>query len=147
MIKICDSAIVEPLYLIFEKCLETGVYPTSWKRVNIIPVHKKNSRQSKNNYRPISLLPIFGKIFEKLLFDMIYKHLCDHSLITPNQSGFHPGDSTINQLLSITHTIFFFILILNITNNNITFYHTKFLITILHYRDDTMGCEKIMTTP
>ena len=41
----------------------------------------------------------------------------------------------------------FFILILNITNNNITFYHTKFLITILHYRDDTMGSEKIMTTP
>ena len=47
MIKICDSAIVEPLCLIFEKCLETGVYPTSWKRANIIPVHKKNSRQSK----------------------------------------------------------------------------------------------------
>ena len=44
-------------------------------------------------------------------------------------------------------TIFFFTLILNITNNNITFYHTKFLIAILHYRDDTMGCEKIMTTP
>ena len=106
MIKICDSAIVEPLYLIFEKCLETGVYPTSWKRANIILVHKKNSRQSKNNYRPISLLPIFGKIFEKLLFDTIYKHLCDHSLITPNQSGFRPGDSTINQLLSITHTIY-----------------------------------------
>ena len=105
MIKICDSAIVEPLCLIFEKCLETGVYPTLWNRANIIPVHKKNSRQSKNNYRPISLLPIFGKIFEKFLFDTIYKHLCDHSLITPNQSGFRPGDSTINQLLSITHTI------------------------------------------
>ena len=55
MIEICDSAIVEPLCLIFEKCLETGVYPTSWKRANIIPVHKKNSRQSKSNYRPISL--------------------------------------------------------------------------------------------
>ena len=54
MIKICDSAIVEPLSLIFEKCLETGVYPTSWKRANIIPVHK-NSRQSTNNYRSISL--------------------------------------------------------------------------------------------
>ena len=106
MIKICDSAIVQPLCLIFEKCLETGVYPTSWKRANIIPVHKKDSRQTKNNYRPISLLPIFGKIFEKLLFDTIYKHLCDHSLITPNQSGFHPGDSTINQLLSITHTVY-----------------------------------------
>ena len=43
MINICDSAIVEPLCLMFEKCLETGVYPTSWKRANIIPVHKKNN--------------------------------------------------------------------------------------------------------
>ena len=106
MIKICDSAIAEPLCLIFEKCLETGVYPTLWKRANIIPVHMKNSRQRKNNYHPISLLPVFCKIFENLLFDTIYKHLCDHSLITPNQSGFRPGDSTINQLLSITHTIY-----------------------------------------
>ena len=48
---------------------------------------------------------------------------------------------------SISFFFLFFILILNITNNNITFYHTKFLITILHYRDDTMGSEKIMTTP
>ena len=68
MLKICDTEIVEPLCLIFEKCLETGVYPSSWKRANIIPIHKKNSRQNKGNYRPISLLPIFGKIFEKNYF-------------------------------------------------------------------------------
>ena len=43
---------------------------------------------------------------KKIIFDAIYKHLCDHSLITPNQSGFRPGDSTINQLLSITHSIY-----------------------------------------
>ena len=43
---------------------------------NVIPIHKKESRQSKMKYRPISLLPIFGKIFEKLIFDAIYLHLC-----------------------------------------------------------------------
>ena len=63
-------------------------------------------RQSKSNYHPISLLPNFGKIFEKLLFDAIYKHLCDHSLITPHQSGFRPGASTITHLLSLPHTIY-----------------------------------------
>ena len=62
-------------------------------------------RVDKNNYRPISLLPICGKIFKKLFFDCIYKHLTDNQLITPNQSGFRPGDSTINQLLYITHGI------------------------------------------
>ena len=106
MIKMCDTSIVEPLCLIFEKCLETGVYPFIWKKANVIPVHKKNSRQSKENYRPISLLPLFGKIFEKLIFDSMYEHFCNHGLITPNQSGFRPNDSAINQLLSITHQIY-----------------------------------------
>ena len=106
MIKICDSMIVEPLCMIFEKCLTTGQYPSIWKKANIIPVHKEGNRQCKNNYRPISLLPVFGKLFEKLLFDSIYNHLCANGLLTAHQSGFRPGDSTINQLLSISHKIY-----------------------------------------
>ena len=106
MIKIRDSMIVEPLYMIFEKCLVTGQYPSIWKKANIIPVHKKSSRQCKNNYRPVSLLPVFGKLFEKLLFDSMYNHFCSNGLLTAHQSGFRPGDSTINQLLSISHKIY-----------------------------------------
>ena len=52
------------------------------------------------------LLPICGKIFEKVIFDAIYEHLTDNQLLTHNQSGFCPGDSTINQLLYITHRIY-----------------------------------------
>ena len=66
----------------------------------------KKSIQLKKNYRPISLLPIYGKILEKIIFDVTYKHLKDNDLFTPNQSGFRPGDSTINQLLYISHKIF-----------------------------------------
>jgi hypothetical protein len=106
MIKICDESILEPLCMIYEKCLESGIYPALWKRANVIPVHKKGSRQSKQNYRPISLLPIFGKIFEKIIFEEIYRHLCDNDLLSIHQSGFRPGDSTINQLLVITHRIY-----------------------------------------
>ena len=89
--------------MIYEKCLESGIYPPLWKRANVIPVHKKGGRQSKQNYRPISLLPIFGKIFEKIIFEAIYCHLCDNDLLSIHQSGFRPGDSTINQLLDITY--------------------------------------------
>ena len=84
----------------------TGIFPDIWKKANVLPVHKKESRQIKKNYRPISLLPICGKIFEKVIFDAIYEHLTDNQLLTPNQSGFRPGDSTINQLLYITHRIY-----------------------------------------
>ena len=69
MIKLCDIEIVKPLYLIYMKCLETRRFPSSWKKANVLPNHKKENRQLKKNHRPISLLPICGKIFEKLMFD------------------------------------------------------------------------------
>ena len=102
----CDSALIVPLKIIFANCLSKGIFPDIWKHANVVPVHKKNEKNLKGNYRPISLLPIFGKILEKLIFDSLYSHLVSSELLNPNQSGFRPGDSTINQLISITHTIF-----------------------------------------
>ena len=75
------------------------------RQINVLPIHKKESRQLKKNHRPISLLPICGKIFEKIIFDAIYDHFCKNQLLTPKQSGFRPGDSTVNQLIAITHQI------------------------------------------
>ena len=69
-------------------------------------MHKKNDKQLAENYLPISLLPIFGKIFEKTVFNKIYHFLLEERVLNPNQSGFCPSDSCINQLLAITHEIF-----------------------------------------
>ena len=71
-----------------------------------MPVHKKNEKNLKGNYFPVSLLPVFGKILEKLIYESLYSHFASCDLLNPCQSGFQHGDSTINQLLSITHTIF-----------------------------------------
>ena len=106
MLKICPYEVARPLFLIFQKCLELGSFPSAWKHANVQPVHKTNSRQDKFNYRPISLLCICSKIFEKIVFDSMYKFLLENSLISHNQSGFRPGDSTINQLLAITTEIY-----------------------------------------
>ena len=106
MIKLSDSALVIPLKIIFENCLRQGIFPEIWKYANVVPVHKKNEKNLKGNYRPISLLPVFGKILEKLIYDSLYSHLATCDLLNPRQSGFRHGDSTIKQLLSITHTIF-----------------------------------------
>ena len=106
MIKMCDSSLIKPLKLIFQNCLRHGIFPETWKRANVVPVHKKNEKNLKENYRPISLLPIFSKILEKLIYESLYSHLERENLLNPNQSGFRPGDSTINQLLSITHSVF-----------------------------------------
>ena len=106
MIKICDKSSVMPLIILFQNSIKWSYYPDIWKKCNIIPAHKKNDKQLIHNYRPISLLPIFAKIFEKVVFNKIYNFLLNDRLLNPNQSGFRPSDSCINQLLAITHEVF-----------------------------------------
>ena len=106
MLKICGDTISKPFGLIFKQCLETGRFLSEWKKGNIVPIHKKGDKQCLKNYRPVSLFPICSKIFEKLLFNQLFKFFIENNLISPNQSGFRPGDSCINQLLSITYSIY-----------------------------------------
>ena len=77
-----------------------------WKNGNIVPIRKKGDKQILKNYHPVSLLPICGKIFERLIFNDLFNFFLENNLILPNQSGFKPGDSCINQLLSMTHKIY-----------------------------------------
>ena len=71
----------------------------------MVPIHKREDKQNVKNYQPVSLLPIFGKIFERLIYNEMCSFFRENDLISSNQSGFKQGDSCINQLLSITHDI------------------------------------------
>ena len=106
MLKLCPEEISVPLSIIFQRCVNSGKFPDSWKLANVQPIHKKNNRQIKSNYRPISLLPLCGKILEKIIFDQVYSFLDQNRLISSMQSGFRPGDSCIFQLISITSEIY-----------------------------------------
>ena len=105
MIQMCGDTIISPLAIIYKNCLSKGVFPSLWKGANVVPVHKKDKKNILGNYRPISLLPIFGKMFERVIFKSLYSYLISNKIITNKQSGFIKGDSTTNQLLSITHMI------------------------------------------
>ena len=76
------------------------------KKANVVPIHKKGNKKSLKNYRSISLLPISSKIFDRLINNKMFTFFADNNLISPNQSGFRPGDSCISQLLAITHGIY-----------------------------------------
>ena len=75
MIKMYDELLVQPLPLIFRGCIDTGVYPDTWKKYNIITMHKKGNKQTVNDYRQVSLLPICSKIPEKIFFDSVMRFL------------------------------------------------------------------------
>ena len=75
-----------------------------WKMSNVCPIHKKESKNLKENYRPISFLPILGKMFE-VFFESLYEYFINNNLLTPCQSGFIKGDSCVTQLFAITHEI------------------------------------------
>ena len=80
MIKICDKSLLKPLIFLFQNSAKLSYFPDMWKRFNIIPVHKKNDKQLFYNYFPISLLPIFGKNFEKIIFNKVYHFLLEERL-------------------------------------------------------------------
>ena len=101
MLKLCGKSIITPLSLLFQNCINTRTSPDTWKKSNIVPVYKKGEKQIVDNYRPVSLLPILGKIFEKIIFNSIFEYLEENNLLCPNQSGFRPE----YQLLSIPHEI------------------------------------------
>ena len=60
----CDSAVVLPWKIIFKNIPETSIYPNIWELANVNPFFKKDDKQLVEDYRPISLLPIYGKLFE-----------------------------------------------------------------------------------
>ena len=105
MLILCDYSVVLPLKIIFENILLSSLYPDMWKLANVTPIFKKGDKQSIKNYRPISLLPICGKMFDKIIFNNLYRYLNANNLITKNQSGFRPGHSTTNQLLYLVNEI------------------------------------------
>ena len=91
--------------IIFTNILDTSIYPAMWKLANVTPIFKKENKQLVKNYRPLSLFPICGKLFEKIIFNNLYVYLNSNGLITSNQSGFQLGDSTTNQLLFLINEI------------------------------------------
>ena len=97
---------MKTLKVIFENCLRTRLFTNHWKKANVVPIHKKGDKQVIQNYRPVSLLPICGKIFECLIFNSIFNYFIENNLLSLHQSGFIPGYSCVQQLISITHEIY-----------------------------------------
>ena len=84
---------------------ETGIFPDLYKLAQVIPVFKAGNENLCENYRPISLLPIYSKIYEKVMYSRIYEFLSQNNLIYNRQFGFRANHSTNHSIISLTEEI------------------------------------------
>ena len=101
LVKEIIQPIARPLTHIFNLSLSTGVVPDIFKLAKVIPIFKTGDKCNPNNYRPISLLPAFSKILEKIVHKRLLKFLCKHNIIYPQQYGFLKGRSTEQAMADI----------------------------------------------
>ena len=99
MLKICSPVLAEPLTDLINCSLDEYTFPDNMKIAQVVPIHKKNSLMDKSNYRPVSLLPVMSKVFERA----IYVQLMDHfeRLFNPYLNAFRPGLGCNTALLKV----------------------------------------------
>ena len=75
MLKMCSESINKPLDYIFRASLNDERFLSERKKSNVVPIHKTDDKGILKNYRPVSLLPIYAKIFETINYSRIYEYL------------------------------------------------------------------------
>ena len=95
--------ILAPLYHSIKLSFMTGVFPSKLKIAKISPIFKKDDRCQLSNYRPISVLPVFSKLFERLMYNHLYSHFVRNKLLFERQFGFQPNCSTEHAIVDLTN--------------------------------------------
>ncbi|KAI5638788.1 reverse transcriptase (RNA-dependent DNA polymerase) domain-containing protein [Phthorimaea operculella] len=82
---------------LFNRCVEVGIYPDSLKQVKVQPIYKgKGEMHQLKSFRPISLIPIFSKVFERLISDKLMSYFNTNLLLNKQQFAYQPGRSTVD---------------------------------------------------
>jgi hypothetical protein len=99
VIRQASSSFATILSKLYVKSYESGELPSEWKEANVTPIFKKGSKSDPNNYRPVSLTSVACKTMERMIRDVMMRHLIENDLIHKGQHGFVPGKSCTTNLL------------------------------------------------
>ena len=88
LIKQLGHIIVEPLSFIINCSLALSIFPDKLKIAKIIPIYKKGDKHQIENYRPISILPVISKVFEKVAYNQLFEYFSQNKLLFDSQYGF-----------------------------------------------------------
>lgn len=101
VVKRIINLIKPQLFHIFNCSIKNGVFPDALKIAKVTPLYKTGDRDKFSNYRPISVLPLFSKILERIVHNRVMKYFCDNKLLFCSQYGFQTGCSTDSALLEL----------------------------------------------
>ena len=105
IIKWAPSLFAPILEVLYNKCIDTGYYPSNFKVAKVTPIHKKGDQNDVNNYRPISVLTQFNQIFERLLSKRLLDFFDKFNIITKKQFGFLKKHCTEHAILDLKEYI------------------------------------------
>ena len=94
------------LTILFNRCLQYNVFPDKWKQAVVTPLKKEGFANNVSGLRPISVLPLPGKIFEKLIHSQLYSYINNKKIISNSQGGFRPKFSTNSTIAQFTDYIY-----------------------------------------
>jgi len=97
--------ICKPLTWFINSQIRNNHFPDAWKLGKVVPLHKGGDKSDPNNYRPISLLPTFSKVFEKVLEKQIRAHLQKENILSNDQYGFRPRHSTLDAQMDLIREV------------------------------------------
>jgi hypothetical protein len=106
IIKQIGPIIAAPLSIIINQSFATGIFPEKLKIAKVIPIYKKEDEMLFTNYRPISLLPVISKIFEKIAYAQLYNYLTINNLLYNSQHGFrtlHSTETAAYEFIDVTN--------------------------------------------
>lgn len=98
--------LIPQLTYMFNLCLSSGIFPDPWKCAIVIPLQKEGNKSDVSNLRPISLLPLIGKLLERIMHTQLVSYLDEHNLLDERQGGFRKGHSTTKKLGELTDDIY-----------------------------------------
>ena len=97
--------IFRPITYIINLSIKQRTFPDNVKIAKVIPIFKQGSSSLCDNYRPISVLPVLSKVFEKCIYNQLISYFLSENIITPTQYGFKPGSTTVDCLVDLIEEV------------------------------------------
>ena len=105
ILKQCLDTYIDPLTYLINLSINQGIFPGELKIAKVLPIYKTDDKRLIQNYRPISVLPFFSKIFEKIILNHFENFIESNNILYDNQFGFRKNHSTTHAIIALVEKV------------------------------------------